>query len=169
MDEVKVVDTNARKVFTQKRTLDYDYLVLATGSDQSFLVHEEWRRYAPGLKSVEDAIAQGLEMLRLAGDRLPRLVDELERVVDMRKVEALRRVLPGSLHPDHRYDYKQTPQFLGMKPSSVKSIPAVDLPRAAPGRIEGIDLMAYRGRTLPTRWPASTSTPDARRSNKPCD
>ena len=32
-----------------------------------------------------------------------------------------------------------------MKPSSVKSIPAVDLPRAAPGRIEGIDLMAYRG------------------------
>ncbi len=30
------------------------------------------------------AIAQGLEMLRLAGDRLPRLVDELERVVDMR-------------------------------------------------------------------------------------
>ncbi len=91
------------------------------------------------------AIAQGLEMLRLAGDRLPRLVDELERVVDMRKVEALRRVLPGSLHPDHRYDYKQTAQFLGMKPSSVKSIPAVDLVRAAPGRIEGIDLMAYRG------------------------
>ena len=91
------------------------------------------------------AIAQGLEMLRLAGDRLPRLVDELERVVDMRKVEALRRVLPGSLHPDHRYDYKQTSKFLGMKPSSVKSIPPVDLPRAAPGRIEGIDLMAYRG------------------------
>jgi len=91
------------------------------------------------------AIARGLEMLRLAGSHLPRLVDELERVVDMRKVEALRRALPDGLHPDHRYDYKGAAKFLGMKPSSVKSIPAVDLPRAAPGRIEGIDLMAYRG------------------------
>lgn len=64
MDEVKGVDTNARKVFMQKRTLHYDYLVLATGSDQSYLGHEEWRRYAPGLKSIEDAIATRSKILK---------------------------------------------------------------------------------------------------------
>ena len=63
MDEVEGVDTDARKVFTRRRELDYDYLVLATGSEPSYLGHEEWRRHAPGLKSVEDAIATRSKIL----------------------------------------------------------------------------------------------------------
>lgn len=35
----------------------YDYLVLATGAAQSYFGHDEFRKYAPGLKSLADAVA----------------------------------------------------------------------------------------------------------------
>lgn len=35
----------------------YDTLVLATGAGQSYFGHEEWARYAPGLKTTGDATA----------------------------------------------------------------------------------------------------------------
>jgi NADH dehydrogenase len=36
--------------------LEYDYLILATGSTHSYFGKDEWAKYAPGLKTVEDAI-----------------------------------------------------------------------------------------------------------------
>ena len=38
------------------RSLDYDYLVLATGATHSYFGHDQWEPLAPGLKSIEDAI-----------------------------------------------------------------------------------------------------------------
>ena len=40
----------------QNRSLVYDRLVLATGATHSYFGHEEWAAYAPGLKSIEDAV-----------------------------------------------------------------------------------------------------------------
>jgi NADH dehydrogenase FAD-containing subunit len=37
--------------------LHYDYLVLATGATYSYFGHDEFRKYAPGLKSLADAVA----------------------------------------------------------------------------------------------------------------
>src|SRR5580692_2704830 len=37
-------------------TLEYDYLVVATGSTHSYFGKDEWAKFAPGLKTVEDAI-----------------------------------------------------------------------------------------------------------------
>jgi NADH dehydrogenase len=37
-------------------SLPYDYLILATGSTHSYFGHDNWEPYAPGLKTVEDAI-----------------------------------------------------------------------------------------------------------------
>ena len=37
--------------------LHYDYLVLATGATHSYFGHDEFRKYAPGLKSLADAVA----------------------------------------------------------------------------------------------------------------
>ena len=34
----------------------YDYLVLATGATHSYFGHDEWAPFAPGLKSIEDAL-----------------------------------------------------------------------------------------------------------------
>ncbi|ABC81923.1 NAD(P)/FAD-dependent oxidoreductase [Anaeromyxobacter dehalogenans] len=36
--------------------LDYDYLVVAAGATHSYFGHDEWARFAPGLKTLEDAL-----------------------------------------------------------------------------------------------------------------
>ena len=45
------------------RAIPYDYLVIATGADQSYFGHDEWSAYAPGMKSLDDATALRRKML----------------------------------------------------------------------------------------------------------
>jgi len=54
--EVQSVDVNARVVHAGDLTIQYDYLILATGARHSYFGHPEWERLAPGLKSLEDAV-----------------------------------------------------------------------------------------------------------------
>jgi NADH dehydrogenase len=54
--EVRDLDPAARRVILADGALDYDYLLLATGVDHHYFGHDDWRRYAPGLKTVEDAL-----------------------------------------------------------------------------------------------------------------
>src|SRR5256884_7326502 len=53
-----VVDFNLaeKKVRLEKSTLAYDYLVLALGGVTSYFGHPEWEQFAPGLKSLDDAL-----------------------------------------------------------------------------------------------------------------
>ena len=37
------------------RTAEYDYLIVASGTVDQYFGHDEWRRMAPGLKTVDDA------------------------------------------------------------------------------------------------------------------
>jgi len=54
--EVGAVDLDARKVrFEDGGELDYDFLLLATGASHSYFGHDAWAKFAPGLKSLEDA------------------------------------------------------------------------------------------------------------------
>ena len=56
MDEVTAIDTAARVLtLGSGATIPYDYLVLATGATHSYFGHDEWAKFAPGLKSLEDA------------------------------------------------------------------------------------------------------------------
>jgi NADH dehydrogenase len=56
MDEVVEIDTAARRVQLKEGPLiEYDYLVVATGSTHSYFGRDEWASIAPGLKTVEDA------------------------------------------------------------------------------------------------------------------
>ncbi|HEY3876041.1 MAG TPA: NAD(P)/FAD-dependent oxidoreductase [Candidatus Kapabacteria bacterium] len=56
MAEVTGVDTAEKKVLLESgRGIPYDYLILATGARHSYLGHEEWEPFAPGLKSISDA------------------------------------------------------------------------------------------------------------------
>ena len=45
-----------RQVVLETNTLSYDYLVLALGGVTSYFGHPEWEQFAPGLKSLNDAI-----------------------------------------------------------------------------------------------------------------
>lgn len=57
MDEVVAVDLAERRVKLKTGAeLEYDYLILATGSTHSYFGKEQWAAIAPGLKTVEDAI-----------------------------------------------------------------------------------------------------------------
>src|SRR5688572_7555061 len=56
LDEAREINLAAREVVLRKQTLHYDYLVLAMGGCTSYFGHPEWEQFAPGLKSLEDAI-----------------------------------------------------------------------------------------------------------------
>ncbi len=57
MDEVVAIDVVARQLsLASGARLDYDYLALATGATHSYFGNEQWAPFAPGLKTVEDAI-----------------------------------------------------------------------------------------------------------------
>ena len=55
LGEVVAVDVARRVIDLGDRTLPFDYLVVATGSTHSYFGHEDWRPFAPGLKSIDDA------------------------------------------------------------------------------------------------------------------
>ena len=78
MAEVTGVDVDARRVRTQTLSIPYDYLVLATGATHSYFGHDEWAPYAPGLKTVDDALEIRRRIL-LAFERAELSGDEHER------------------------------------------------------------------------------------------
>ncbi len=56
MDPVTDFDLAGRTVRCRYHTLAYDYLVVALGGVTSYFGHPEWAEFAPGLKSLEDAL-----------------------------------------------------------------------------------------------------------------
>jgi NADH:ubiquinone reductase (H+-translocating) len=56
LNNVTGFDLAARTVRLEKNTLTYDYLVLALGGCTSYFGHPEWEQFAPGLKSLDDAM-----------------------------------------------------------------------------------------------------------------
>jgi hypothetical protein len=69
MAEVTGVDLDRRQVLFNapdrgETAVRYDYLVLATGVEQSYFGHDEFAPFAPGLKSLVDAQAIRSELLR---------------------------------------------------------------------------------------------------------
>ena len=56
MDEVIAIDTQQQRVQLKAGAkLEFDYLILATGSTHSYFGKDEWAATAPGLKTIEDA------------------------------------------------------------------------------------------------------------------
>jgi NADH dehydrogenase len=54
---VEYIDPAERTVTVDGRELPYDRLILATGSTDTYFGHDAWRRHAPSLKSLDDALA----------------------------------------------------------------------------------------------------------------
>src|SRR6266702_7072139 len=55
MADIRGIDTAKRIVHTDSIGVPYDFLVLATGATHSYFGHDEWAKFAPGLKRIEDA------------------------------------------------------------------------------------------------------------------
>lgn len=80
--EVKSVDVAAKTVNIGAREIAYDYLILATGSRHSYFGHDEWEKFAPGLKSLEDAVEIRRRLL-LAFEYAERITDEAAKAAAM--------------------------------------------------------------------------------------
>ena len=79
--EAMDIDVKNRRVILSDGAVEYDTLVVATGSSHQYFGHDEWEKYAPGLKTVEDAT----DMRR----RILLAFETAERETDPEKLRAL--------------------------------------------------------------------------------
>jgi NADH dehydrogenase len=63
MSEVVAIDPVAHTVFADGSALTYDHLIVAPGATHAYFGHDDWARYAPGLKTLEDALAMRARLL----------------------------------------------------------------------------------------------------------
>jgi len=56
LGEVTRIDVAAKEVVMFNVSVAYDTLIVATGAGHDYFGHTDWERFAPGLKTVEDAI-----------------------------------------------------------------------------------------------------------------
>jgi NADH dehydrogenase len=54
--DVRTIDPASRIVVTDRDTMSYDYLIVATGAAHAYFGHPEWATRAPGLKTLDDAL-----------------------------------------------------------------------------------------------------------------
>jgi NADH dehydrogenase len=57
LGEAVNINTAKRQVILSDGVVDYDTLIVATGSTHQYFGHDEWEEFAPGLKNLNDATA----------------------------------------------------------------------------------------------------------------
>lgn len=78
MGEVDSIDLDARRISADGVALAYDYLVVAAGAAHAYFGHDQWGTDAPGLKTLDDALAIRSRVLR-AFERAEAATDDAER------------------------------------------------------------------------------------------
>jgi len=74
-EAVKVDSTNNKLLLKDGEEIDYDYLIIAAGARHSYFGNNDWENFAPGLKTLEDAINIREKML-LAFEKAERKFDK---------------------------------------------------------------------------------------------
>jgi len=57
METVTGIDTAGRVVLIGEQRLAYDFLIVATGARHAYFGHDEWEKFAPGIKTLSDALS----------------------------------------------------------------------------------------------------------------
>lgn len=84
--DIVKIDKDKKEVFASNGdTFPYDYLILAPGANHAYFGHPEWENYAPGLKTIYDAITIR-ERVLLSYERAERCDDPAEAEKFMRFV-----------------------------------------------------------------------------------
>ncbi len=77
------IDVKEKKLrTTQGDAIAYDFLVVATGVTNRYFGHDDWTKYAPGLKSLEEALDIRRRVL-LAYENAERIDDPEERAAEL--------------------------------------------------------------------------------------
>jgi NADH dehydrogenase len=79
MGEVDDIDLAGKRVLLRDGDYHFDYLIVAAGATGTYFGHDEWAKYAPGLKTLEDAldIRRRIFCAYETAERLP--IDSKER------------------------------------------------------------------------------------------
>ncbi|MBZ0136983.1 MAG: NAD(P)/FAD-dependent oxidoreductase [Planctomycetes bacterium] len=56
MAEVARIDAGGKRVILTDGEMDYDYLILAAGARDNYFGNPHWAKFAPGLKTIDDAL-----------------------------------------------------------------------------------------------------------------
>ncbi len=78
MDEVVSIDRVKRKVILKHGELEFDSLVISSGSSHSYFANDNWEQFAPGLKTLSDGllirekILKSLELAEKETDKFER-------------------------------------------------------------------------------------------------
>ena len=91
LDEVVGISPKQRFVHLKHRDLAYDFLILATGIRYNYFGHDEWRPFAPGLESLDDADVIRSKIL-LAFERAEEMAS-----IEQAGTEEIRRLLTFAL------------------------------------------------------------------------
>jgi NADH dehydrogenase len=78
MAEVTSIDKENRTVTFNNSTVSFDYLIIAAGIIQSYFGKDEWEPYAPGLKTLNDAL-KIRENILLSLEAAEKVNDPVER------------------------------------------------------------------------------------------
>jgi NADH dehydrogenase len=54
--DARAIDPAARSVLTDREPVPYDYLIVAAGATHAYFGHPDWEQWAPGLKTLDDAL-----------------------------------------------------------------------------------------------------------------
>jgi len=76
--EAQRIDPDQKCVVTAEGEIAYDYLIIAAGARHSYFGHDQWEKFAPGLKSLDDALEIRRRML-LAFEIAEKTDDDAER------------------------------------------------------------------------------------------
>ena len=64
MANVDRIDVEKKQVLADGQRLDFDYLILAAGMRQAYFGHDDWAAFAPGLKTLGEALDIRRRILR---------------------------------------------------------------------------------------------------------
>lgn len=78
LGEATSIDAANKRVLLADGQIEFDYLIVATGLTHSYFGHDGWAQFAPGLKTLDDALEIRRRIL-IAFERAERIDDAAER------------------------------------------------------------------------------------------
>jgi NADH dehydrogenase len=145
LGEVRSIDLNGRSVDVDGVSHPYDFLVVATGSTHAYFGHDEWAQYAPGLKTLQDALRIRARVLT-AFERAEATADRAEQMEWLTFLiigaGATGVELAGTLAEIARHTLKR--EFRHIDPASARVLLVEAGPRVLPSFPDSLSAKARR-------------------------